>query len=440
MSRAPVPRRLLLVSYYYPPVPANSARPLTMAKYLRRRGHEVHVLTTSGYGALPTDAADRVHRAGDLFANPTLRRLTRRPPATAQGAPPPTGTPPPGLLTKVVVPELTLLSWTPAAVRATRRLVAAHGIECVITSSPTESSNLAGLAAARGAAWVVEFRDPWRFKPEFPTAPQRALDRRLERLVTARADGVVALQDAAAEELETRFGRSVRSIPNGWDPDLGAGEPPAPPAPGAPVTLVHTGHLSGEWGRSPDTLFAALRRLREREPEVGSRLRLVLAGPTTAVEEELLAGLGMGDAVRHLGHLSREESLALQRSADALLLMTSDRAVESPGKLVEYIAAGRPVVALGDRSEAARIVRETGVGVCVPGGDAQAAAGALRRVVTGELSAAYAPHGLDRFTYPAPALAMEEEIEAAITRAGAQRRGAGRPGRRGGRRPGPAGR
>ncbi len=421
MSEAPVPRRLLLVSYFYPPVPANSARPLTMAKYLGARGHEVHVLTTSGYGSLPTDAGERVHRAGDLFASPALRRLMRRPPASRQGTPPPTGTPPPGLLAKVVVPELTLLSWTPAATLAARRLVATHSIECVVTTSPTESSNLAGLAMSRDAAWLVEFRDPWRFKPEFPTPPQRALDRWLERLVTTRADGVVALQDTAAAELEARFGRRVRSIPNGWDPDLTCEDPPVPPAAGGPVVLVHTGHLTGEWGRSPDTLLAAMRLIREREPELGARLRLVLAGPTTSDEERLLAGLGMGEAVSHVGHLPRAESLALQRSADALVLMTSDRAVESPGKLLEYIGAGRPVVALGDRSEAARIVRETGVGVCVPGADVEAAAAALRGVVTGELAAAYAPRGLERYTYPAPALAMEDEIERAIERAAARR-------------------
>ena len=418
-----VPRRLLLVSYFWPPVPANSARPLTMAKYLRARGHEVHVLTTSTYGGLRDDRSQMVSRSSDLFASRSLRRLFRRPPLPTEGAAPSVNKRAPGLLTKVVVPELTVLSWTPAAVLAARRLVSSRQIDCVITTSPTESSHLVGLAASDRCAWVVEFRDPWRFKPDFPTALQRRLDGRLERLVTERADAVVAVQDAAAEELESSFGRRVRVVPNGWDPELDAvaNGDSLPPRGRDTVRLVHTGHLTGEWGRSPDALFAGMRLLRERQPKLGRRLELVLAGRTTTDEERLLAGAGLGDAVHHVGHLSREDSLALQRSADALVLITSDRRVEMPGKLVEYIGARRPVLALGDRSEAARIVRETGVGVCVPGADADATAEALRRVATGELAASYAPHGLERYIYPAPAIAMEEEIELAIRQAAERR-------------------
>ena len=43
--------RILLVSYFYPPCRDTGAlRPAAMAKYLRRLGHEVEVLTTSAYG------------------------------------------------------------------------------------------------------------------------------------------------------------------------------------------------------------------------------------------------------------------------------------------------------------------------------------------------------------------------------------------------------
>jgi glycosyltransferase involved in cell wall biosynthesis len=416
--RSSPPRRLLLVSYFYPPVPANSARPLAMAKYLRRRGHDVHVLTTSAFGRLHGDEAEQVIRTPDLVASKSLRRLLRRPVLPEDGSQAPVDKPAPALLTRVVVPELTVLSWAPSALVAARRIARTADIDCVIATTPVESAALVAAALASRAAWVVEFRDPWTFKPDFPTAPQRALDRRLERFVTERADGVVAVQHTAAEELERRFGRPTRAIPNAWDPELDgdASSTQAIPPDGDTVRLVHTGTLSGAWGRRPDVLFRALGLVRSRNPQLGGRLRLVLAGRTTTDEERMLADLDLGDMVQHVGHLPRHDSLALQRSADALLLLTSDRPVETPGKLLEYIGARRPVIALGERSEAARIVRETGVGVCVPGDDVEAVAHAVERAARGELQEAYAPRNLDRYVYPAPAVAMEEEVEKAIAR------------------------
>jgi hypothetical protein len=43
---------LLLVAYFYPPCRDTGAhRPAAMAKWLRRVGHRVTVLTTSAYGS-----------------------------------------------------------------------------------------------------------------------------------------------------------------------------------------------------------------------------------------------------------------------------------------------------------------------------------------------------------------------------------------------------
>ena len=45
-------RRILVISYPYPPMPTVGAnRWLAMTKYLRRRGHRVDVLTTSAFGS-----------------------------------------------------------------------------------------------------------------------------------------------------------------------------------------------------------------------------------------------------------------------------------------------------------------------------------------------------------------------------------------------------
>ena len=56
-------RRILLVSYFYPPCRDTGAhRPASLAKYLRRAGHDVTVLTTSAYGSGSSDEDAGVER------------------------------------------------------------------------------------------------------------------------------------------------------------------------------------------------------------------------------------------------------------------------------------------------------------------------------------------------------------------------------------------
>src|SRR5262249_52891060 len=141
--------------------------------------------------------------------------------------------------------------------------------------------------------------------------------------------------------------------------------------------LVHTGALSGPRGRDARPLLEALHRLTV-EPQTEPRFVLVQAGPTQPSDEPLLNVLQeRGDALT-LGVVPRAVSIALQRQATALVLLTSDERSQSTGKLYEYLAAGRPILALAEDNEAARIVRETRTGVTVPPGDVDAILAALR--------------------------------------------------------------
>ena len=80
------------------------------------------------------------------------------------------------------------------------------------------------------------------------------------------------------------------------------------------------------------------------------------------------------------------------------------------------MAAGRPIIALAEGNEAARIVAETNTGVLVSPDDSAAIALALRAAVSGELERAYEPRGTERYTYPALAEQMASVVETAIER------------------------
>ena len=413
---------MLVIAYPYPPMPSTGAnRWAAMAKYLRRAGSEVTVLTTSAYGSLPSDLADGVVRTGDLIANERLRRVARRPRLPEPGGPLEVDKPAPSLFTAGLVPDIYVATWVPGAVRAARRLLRGARFDRVITTSPWESGHLVGLWLGRARpAWIADFRDAWCFEPwrdPFPTAPQRALDRTLERRVVEGADRVITVHKTLAMDFERRLGVPSGYVPNGWDPDLeeGASRADVPELDPDRVSIVHTGKLWGGWGRTPASLFEAIRRLRHEEPSVAARLELVLVGRLDSDEQRLLGAADLDGLVRHTGAVSRASSTALQRRADALLLLTSRRlSWEAPGKLFEYLAAGRPIICLGQGNEAARVVTETRTGVTTAPDDVEGIMARLRDLLAGRVGDSYSPQGLDRYVYPAPADLVQDEIERAI--------------------------
>jgi glycosyltransferase involved in cell wall biosynthesis len=407
-------RRIVIVTYYAPPSTAVGAlRWDAMARHLRAMGDDVTVVTSALHGGGDGPA---VIRTGDLGNAQALRRLLRRGAPPAPGAAPALA-PAPALLTRVVVPDSYLVSWLPAALAAVLRLARRGPIDCLITSGPPDSTHLLGLLlGGRRPPWIADFRDGWRFealRDPWPLGIQERLDVWLERKVARSADVVVGATSPIAEDFRERLGVDARWVSNGYD----ASVEPAAAAPEEDdgwLHLVHTGTLSGPRGRDPLPLLDALRAFNARDG--GPRIRLLLAGRPSVEDERLIAEARLGPALRHLGLLDRATTLRLQCDADALLLLTGTHRSEATGKLFEYLASGRPILAVARDNEAERIVRETGTGLTVDGADPAALQAALERMADGSLARAYSPRDLERFRYPGPAQAIAELIDLARER------------------------
>jgi glycosyltransferase involved in cell wall biosynthesis len=391
-----------------------------MVRHLRGLGHEVTVITTSLWDPPSGADAEGVIRTRDLAAAGSLRRLLRRPAQGAAGAKGSGGSAG-GLRSRLLVPDPFVVSWMPFAAAAARRVLEERTIDCLITSSPPDSIHLAALRLGRRRPpWIAELRDGWTFeplRPPFPTAPQRRLDARLERAVAERADGLVAATGPIGEDLERRFGRPVTTVRNGWDPALESeiSTAEAPALEPDRVNLVYTGSLGGIRGHDDRGLLAALREIVVEDAELAGRIRVVIAGPLTDRERADLGGPDLAPVVRILGELPRPQALRLQREADALLLITSSERSIATGKLYEYLASGRPILALAGENEAARIVEETGTGTVVAPDDVAGTRRTLAEVATGELQNSYEPHDLDAYVYPAPAEALSALIERVLS-------------------------
>ncbi len=428
----PPSRSILLVAYFYPPCRDTGARrPASMARHLAELGHRVTVLTTSAYSGRVGPGATTLGEQSVIHSRDlqlVRAKLAGKPTATAlfdgesyRGKAHP--------ISRWIAPEPLRVAWAPFAGAAARKFEP----DCVITTSPPESAHRIGYRLRRrGVPWVADLRDAWTFEPlrdPFATALHHRYDERLERRWLGSADTVVCVSEPAAADLRRRGIADPIVIANGWDP---AESPDALHPGGAAldraefdaadllspqrVSLVYTGRF-GSYGRDPKALIEAMARLAGSDPAAAGKLELAIAGPLTAAEQSLFQTDVAPARINRLGSLERSRALALQRSADALLLVAAPaRSQLINFKLFEYLASGTPILALAAGTEAGRVAAEAGCEV-VDAGDPTAITAALAKLVAGELSAPRRG-AVDPYTYPRQAERMAEAVELAIARAG----------------------
>jgi glycosyltransferase involved in cell wall biosynthesis len=369
-----------------------------MTKYLARLGYRVTILTSRVSGEGSIAGAEAVFRTPDLLASSLnwRRSSVKTPVGNAATASPPSP------VEALLVPDVSLVSWLPFALKAVRQLTQAERPDCVITTSPPQSAHLLGLWLARhGLPWIAELRDGWRFERawgDWPLRLQRALDAWLEGSVVRRADAVVAVTSPIAEDLERRFGRQVALITNGFDPEdvVGDARQRDPLLDPGRLSIVHTGSV-GFAGRTIRYLVDALRLLRSAAPGVTAKLEVVFAGLLTTDEARLL---------------QRPAVLRLQRAADVLLVVPAGGARSiATGKLFEYLGTSRPILVLGAESEAAHIVIDAKRGVATSADDPGAISRALRRLVEEGPPALADRDRLERYSWPRLAAAYAALID-----------------------------
>jgi glycosyltransferase involved in cell wall biosynthesis len=244
--------------------------------------------------------------------------------------------------------------WVPDAARAAARIVRDRSADVVLTSSPPSSAHMVGSLVARrtGVPWVADMRDSWLANPhrryEARTVRvKRAVLETMARRTFARASAMTTVTDAIAEEARAlaRPGTPTTVISNGCDFDEFAG---LEHTPSDRLRILHAGFFFGK--RTPRPFLEALHRLLADRPELRDVIEARFVGGFRTADREWAETLGLAGSLRIDGFLPHDRALAAMKSADALLLLIPrsgglGTSVLS-GKLFEYLAAERPVLAL----------------------------------------------------------------------------------------------
>jgi glycosyltransferase involved in cell wall biosynthesis len=405
-------RVVLYVAYFFPPLGGGGVqRTVKFLKYLRPHGWRGEVVTVRAReywvadDSLAADVPDdttvwRTRALTGLTLLHWLRRRRRAAPPAAAAAGAASGPRSATLFRRLrwlsswcLIPDA-YIGWLPFAWAAVRRRLRTGGIEVLITTSSPDTAHLIGLLARRRFAvpWVADFRDPWVRRITFraPTPLHRRLHAWLESRVLHRADRILVTNAATRDDFLARHPTVPAArfvvIPNGFDPAdvaLLAASPPAAATPPAPLRLLHAGLLAGERTLAPIT--AALSQLFATHADWRGRLQLEQLGPRERINDRLVAAAQLSEVVSFKPPVTHDAVLRAMRAADALVLLEvgdARGALITPGKIFEYLASGRPILAVVPEGPAAALVREMRAGEVVSPAETDAIAAVLARWIT----------------------------------------------------------
>ena len=385
------PRKLLIISYLFPPMGGIGVqRAISLCKYLPQHGFDIHVLTASNAGGPVVDkgllrlvpASVTVHSAFTPEIPFALRhriwgmlrgeREAHSPasPSSNQPGARPVSRPtslPTRIAQRLLCPEPEVM-WIPFALSKARKIIREHGIDCVLVTAPPFSAFIAGTQLKQDfpqIAYIADFRDEWLTfyinNNEFqnnPHARRRAVI--IERETVEAADLVVAVNESSLEEIRKRYPQQdplkFQCVPNGYDPDVFADFQPRSHGT-KDLLITHVGTVHGT-----ATARFFVQALHQLPSEIRSRIKARFVGRIIDTERSWLAQ--QGDSIEVLGFIPQKDAVRHMEDCDFLLMTMTDN-LSMPGKFYEYLATGKPILAIASRNSIAhRTMLETGAGWC----------------------------------------------------------------------------
>jgi glycosyltransferase involved in cell wall biosynthesis len=387
---------VLVVSYYFPPIGGTTVRRvLRFLRYLPRLGwrctvvcadrphHPFHPDDPEALSALPP--VEAVLRAP---ARPWLEKLMGHGQALLQAARPGSdGDDSDGRVGRrlrrllhetVAFPDPKWL-WIRGAVQAALARAREAPYDVVFATGYPWSAFVAAERVARklGVPFVLDFRDAWTLDPrEIWDAPR---NRRLERDLISQAANVTAATDWIRDRMRERCpevaAERITTLTNGYDPEESPGAAPELAVPDRFV-LTYTGTFNdtlppSSFDQTPYYLIEAVSRLEARERAL---LRIRLVGNLGPLYRAHIRRLGLAEVIEVIDPVSHTRSLQYQLASDVLLVVVYDCA-QAPavltGKILEYVGARKPILALAPEGEASKLVWSHSLGWVEPPRDVE---------------------------------------------------------------------
>ena len=257
------------------------------------------------------------------------------------------------------------IGWVKPSVSFLKDYLNNEAVDVVITTGPPHSLHLIGLQLKQqlGIKWLADFRDPWTtihyHKSLQLTGASERKHKELEKKVLNTADRITVTSPRTKEEFEQITKSPISVITNGYE-EVAIGEV----ALDTSFSIAHIGSLLSE--RNPKILWEVLAELASESSDFSQDLEIVLVGAVSESILDTISDYGLQSNWKVVGYVSHAEALQFQHRSQLLLLIEMDRPETRaiiPGKLFEYMAAKRPIIAIGPaESDVEQLLAETRAG------------------------------------------------------------------------------
>ena len=259
--------------------------------------------------------------------------------------------------------------WVKPSVEVLLKKIKEEGIEHIISTGPPHSMHLIGLGLKKllpNLKWIADFRDPWSeldLLDEFHLSnSSRKKHQDLEKQVLKNADVTLTVSETWVKDFKRLGANRVELITNGYD----TADFDSKSKRNDKFIIGHYGLLNHL--RNPKHLWKTLNSLCEENTEFNDKLEIHLSGNIdTEVTLEIESHSYLKAKVKQLGYLSHIEVLSEYNEASVLLLLlfNSKSGIGNyPGKIFEYFAAKRSILAFGpEDSDVEKLIKKTNTGM-----------------------------------------------------------------------------
>lgn len=258
--------------------------------------------------------------------------------------------------------------WITPSVEFLSEYLKKNPVDAMVSTGPPHSMHLIALGLKRklNIPWLADFRDPWTnidFYDKLKlTKSSDEKHKKLELEVLKNADKVVVVSWNWAKDFEKILKRNYEVITNGFDEeDFNQSSS----KPDDKFSISHIGAMNKD--RNPHEFWKALKELSNENESLKKDLRIRLIGKNDISVIDSIEQNGLKGFTETISYLPHNEVLKQICTSQLLLLPLNDTPNTLgiiPGKIFEYLAAKRPIFAIGNENgDSARIIREANAGV-----------------------------------------------------------------------------
>lgn len=375
-------KKVLIITYYWPPSGgAGVQRWVKFAKYLPGLGFEPIILTVNPeYASYPLIDETLVQEISDKIK--VFYTKSREPFKFYKKISGSDEIPHSGFANQTKVSFFNKISrfirgnffipdprkgWNKFALAEAKKLIRDFNISTVITTSPPHSTQLIGLELKKyfDIDWIADIRDPWTdiyyYDKLYHTAWAKRADQQYERSVIQKADRVIVVSNAIKNQFLAKSVDLKKNkfsvIPNGFDE---ADFKQKQLAETDQFIITYTGTIAPNY--DIEGFLDALKKLSEKENSI--RLRFV--GAVSENFKKMINESSLRDITEYIDHVKHDDSINYLLNTTVLFLAiphSKNNEGVLTGKLFEYLASRKPIVAIGPvDGDAAKTINECNAG------------------------------------------------------------------------------